>query len=290
MDIFSTPETRKKYLETYYEPAMAQWPVPYESLRAVTQYGNTHVLCCGRKAGPPLFLTNGIGDDILYWRETLLLKRLAGYFQVFLPDRIGDPGKSEMKKPIASADDYACWMKELLAALGIERTQFLGIHQGGWEALFYSISLPEQTRKVICANPGGGIRQMRLGAAISMFGSAGSREKLKRYARSISAPSFAADDAVQEKSVEKFLYISRNSRPSFIMPRKFSNGELAAIQCPLLLLLSGHNPWYDNRKAARRAERRIKNAIIRVVENAGLNVFSEQPEAAARAAIEFLQG
>jgi pimeloyl-ACP methyl ester carboxylesterase len=288
MDVFKTHEARKVYLDSYYEPALERWPVAYESLFVETNYGRTHLLRCGEASLPPLVLTNGIGDDIISWSDTSLLKNLCKHFQLFLPDRIGDPGRSELVKKINSSEGYANWMKEILDDLCIDKVRFLGIHQGGWEVLNYGIYLPEYTDRLVCVNPAGGIRSMRVGAVLQMFSVGSSRKKLEKYAHSNAAPSYQWDADYFDRAVEKALFIRKNCNPVFTMPRRFRDSELRRISARTLLVLGEYSRWYDRKKIKNRAKKLIGDIDVCTLSDTGLDVFIEQPDASSTVVLDFL--
>jgi pimeloyl-ACP methyl ester carboxylesterase len=287
VEIFRSPEARQTYLERFYEPALARWPVSYEPSFVDTAYGRTHLLQCGQQSGPPVVLTNGIGEDSTYWGDTELLIELSKRFRVLLPDRVGDPGRSQAHRPIGSAQGYSQWMNDLLDGLRVRRAHLIGIHQGGWEVLCHGIRLPERVNRIICVNPGGGILQMRFLEVIRMF-TANTERSLRRLAVAGSPPGYQWDEDYLSRMIDRLIYVKRECKPMVVMPRRFRNEELVRVAAPTLILIGEHNRWYNHRRLYQRAQL-IPSACVQTLPGAGQNIFVEKPEESAELVCDFLE-
>ena len=133
--VFTSQAAHSRYLEEFYEPALSRWSVPHESIYVQTSFGMVHLLRCGKPDGEPVILTNGVGEDVTYWGRTDLLPRLCERYEVLVPDRIGDPGKSDyvLQVGVGRGEDMA-WFKPTVVDAGHPPAE------KNWQTLEYDVT------------------------------------------------------------------------------------------------------------------------------------------------------
>ena len=150
--IFKSIEGRELIMATY-DFFIKKWPVPFHTIIVPTRYGNTFVISSGKETSPPLILIHGSSSNSASWAGEV--KAYSKYFQVFAVDVIGEPGKSASTRPPWEGDAYADWMSDVIKGLHLKNVMLLGISQGGWIALKYAISKPNNINKLVLLSPAG---------------------------------------------------------------------------------------------------------------------------------------
>jgi pimeloyl-ACP methyl ester carboxylesterase len=102
--------------------------------------------------GQTLLLIHGIAGDSRTWHEPM--KRLARRYRVLAPDL---PGHGVSAKPRGdySLGAHACFLRDLLGALGIDRATLVGHSLGGGIALQLTYQFPELCERMVLVSSGG---------------------------------------------------------------------------------------------------------------------------------------
>jgi pimeloyl-ACP methyl ester carboxylesterase len=92
MKAYKSKQAQHHIINTY-DNLLKLWNIDITEKMVKTRYGDTHVIECGIKAGQPLVMFHGVGDDsALMWIYNAAA--LGKYFHLFAVDTIGGPGKS----------------------------------------------------------------------------------------------------------------------------------------------------------------------------------------------------
>jgi len=102
--------------------------------------------------GPPLLLLHGITSSSQTWTD--VLPGLAARHTVIAPDLIGH-GASAKPRADYSLGAFAAGMRDLLLALGHERTTVVGHSLGGGIAMQFSYQFPERVERLVLVSSGG---------------------------------------------------------------------------------------------------------------------------------------
>lgn len=120
-------------------------------LRHVRLHG--HDVCYRRTgSGPAILLIHGIAGSSLAWRA--VMPRLASDYTVVAPDLLGH---GESAKPLGdySLGAHASGLRDLLAAIGIERVTVVGQSLGGGVAMQLAYQHPELVDRLVLVSSGG---------------------------------------------------------------------------------------------------------------------------------------
>lgn len=147
---FRTDEGRAQYLATYNE-ILALWPVPYESKFVPTSHGTTHVLVCGPEGAPPLVLLHAYAFSAASWYAQV--GALAAGHRVYAVDVMGDMTQTLQTRHFKNRTETAQWLRELLDALGIQKTVMAGHSYGGWLTLNFALCAPERVERIALLAP-----------------------------------------------------------------------------------------------------------------------------------------
>jgi pimeloyl-ACP methyl ester carboxylesterase len=103
-------------------------------------------------SGPPVVLIHGMLNSSSHWRQVAL--SLAGDYTVIAPDLIGH-GDSAAPRGDYSLGAHAASIRDLLAAIGIERATIVGHSLGGGVAMQFFYQFPQRVERLALISSGG---------------------------------------------------------------------------------------------------------------------------------------
>jgi pimeloyl-ACP methyl ester carboxylesterase len=103
-------------------------------------------------SGPPVVLIHGMLNSSSHWRSVAL--DLAREHTVIAPDLIGH-GDSAAPRGDYSLGAHAASIRDLLAALGIDRASIVGHSLGGGVAMQFFYQFPQRTERLVLISSGG---------------------------------------------------------------------------------------------------------------------------------------
>ena len=103
-------------------------------------------------SGPVLLLVHGITSNADTWRA--VMPALAERFTVVAPDLLGHGGSAKPRGDY-SLGAYASGLRDLLAALGHDRTTVVGHSMGGGIAMQLAYQFPERVERLALVSSGG---------------------------------------------------------------------------------------------------------------------------------------
>ena len=102
--------------------------------------------------GPPVVLVHGMVNSSRHW--SAVAERLAEGHLVIAPDLIGH-GDSATPRGDYSLGAHAAVIRDLLSALGIERSTMVGHSLGGGIAMVFFWQFPERVERLALVSSGG---------------------------------------------------------------------------------------------------------------------------------------
>lgn len=271
-----------------YDAALAQWPVPYATLRAPSRFGATHVIACGPEDGPPLVLLHAAGTGSPVWVRNVAA--LSQTYRTFLVDIVGDANKSEWAGPLRSRSDCADWLSDVLDGLKLDRTHLGGMSYGAWHSLNFALAAPHRVQSLMLLAPGGCFAKFRLSFMFHFLFPMlfPTRARLHRTFQWLSATGQVIDERLAD---QMFLAVKHFKFPKGgIFPTVFSDEELRGLRLPTLLLVGEHEVLYDATAALNRARRLIPGIDAELIPEAGHLLIMEQAEKVNRRMVAFLEG
>jgi 3-oxoadipate enol-lactonase len=241
--------------------------------------------------GEPILLIMGLAYPSVMWYRTrpLLASR---YRTVALDNRgIGQSDVPQGPYPIAlMASDAAA----VLDAAGVESAHIFGISMGGMIAQEFALQYPARVRSLIlgCTAAGGPTAVRAEPEAIQMLMS---RAKMSPEQAAEAAVPFIYDPATPRERIDQDLAIRR---PWFPSPQGYAAqlqgifgweaySQLGRIVAPTLVIHGESDRLVPPRNANLIAER-IPGAKVVMIPRASHLFFTDQPELAHRAIMEFL--
>src|SRR6059036_1303429 len=103
-------------------------------------------------SGPPVVLIHGMINSSRHWEAVAL--RLAAAHTVIAPDLIGH-GDSATPRGDYSIGAHAAVIRDVLAAIGIDRASVVGHSLGGGVAMQFFYQFPQRTERLVLVSSGG---------------------------------------------------------------------------------------------------------------------------------------
>lgn len=207
------------------------------SLEVKTALGRTHILVAGDPEAPPLWCFHGVMANAAVGLSQI--HALADHFQIFFPDMIGQPGRSDETYMDWQGDTHGRWLIEVLDALKIDKISAFGVSLGGYVVLRAASLAPERIQRAALWAPGGVI-QGHKGDMLSLIfnGLLYAIKPTPQRLRLIMDKNFTSAD---ERWLSFFGDSLRHVNPDRRFPATLKPGALSAWQAPVFLLLNEHD-------------------------------------------------
>jgi len=245
-----------------YDSILMRWPIPYEVLNISTRYGRTHIIACGDKSLPPLFLLHGTGSNSAMWMGDAA--QYSNYYRVYTIDIPGEPGKSEERQYPLKGSSYCEWMEDVHNTLQNEKVSLVGISLGAWAAVSFSVRHPEKVEKLVLLCPSGIGPQkasfMLKAIPLMLLGEIG----IDRITRLVNGNQIIPEEAVQYcKLIARSFNLRTEPVPIF------SDDELKRLTMPVLLYAGEKDVLLDSKKTVERMTKLLPDALINLLPDAG---------------------
>lgn len=229
----------------------------------------TEVLVAGR--GEPLVFLHGGG--IVEGFDCL--EPLASRFRMISPLRPGY-GQTELDPPLNGRNEVAENVRDVLDALGLERTVLVGHSLGGWLAATLTAHFPERVTELVLASPYGMFVQedplpnlMAMGPGERLAALTNKPEIWEGRLPTGPDPAFEAARAREGEALMRFMPGPHDPELGSILPQ---------ISKPTLLL------WGEDDKTipaayAHRWQKALPRASLRTFPGTGHLLFHERPDA-----------
>ena len=255
---------------------LATVEAPHELRDLDTRLGDTSVTVFEGEA-PTVVLLPGTNFNTASWIE--VATTLAAQHRVVSVDLPGQPGLSSPQRHRHSYDLYGIWLAKLLEQLAVGPCILVGHSLGARVALAGCVHIPG-AKAVVALDPAGIIR-LRVGAGMLATSGRWLRRKDDERSRALLAKMMAPGATVPDELVEWMTIVARHVRTT-LAPPQLPPARLRQIAIPVHVL-SGESDVFLPQRPLRRGARKIRNAKVSWVENAGHLMPMEHPEVVARA-------
>jgi pimeloyl-ACP methyl ester carboxylesterase len=124
-------------------PRFDEWQIELHGRRVIYRVAGS---------GPPIVLIHGMLNSSSHWRAVAL--NLASDFTVIAPDLIGH-GDSAAPRGDYSLGAHAASIRDLLAAIGVDRATIVGHSLGGGVAMQFFYQFPQRVERLVLISSGG---------------------------------------------------------------------------------------------------------------------------------------
>lgn len=261
----------QRVVMAHYDRILARWPAPYETVRVETRYGETFGIVSGEVAAPPLVLLHGANSNALAWAGDGV--EFSRFFRTYALDVIGEPGRSAASRPPWPGPAYAEWLTDVLDGLNLPAAALVGISQGGWLALKFATQQPGRVTRLVLLAPGG-IATPRLSfllraIPLSFMGRWGA-EAINRIV--------FGRQPIAEEAVTFMNEIMTHFKPRIEPQPLFTDGELAALTMPILLLAGADDALLPSEKTVARLSRLAPAVTARILPETGHVLHTLAPQ------------
>ncbi|MDX9871058.1 MAG: alpha/beta hydrolase [Clostridia bacterium] len=254
--VFKTTVGRDK-VRAYYNRVLSQFPFGQRYVE--TTFGQTFILTAGQESNPPIILLHGSNSNSAFWFPEIMA--LSDRFRVYAVDIIGEAGNSEEYRPVLSSDAFALWMKDVLAALGLERTVLIGNSLGGWMALKFATAYPEYVSSLILI-ASAGLAEVRPQFLLNV-------EQARQADGTVQiSDSILGEHGIPKEVLDFMNLIAENYNPIQELP-VYAEEELGRLTMPALFIDGEEDIIIDAEKSAQRLLSLIPSAVIRLLPNCG---------------------
>lgn len=254
--VFKSKTARDK-LRAYYNGVLSRFPFGQQYIE--TTFGRTFMLTAGEESNPPVMLLHGSCSNSAFWFPEIMA--LSNNFRVYAIDIIGEAGNSEEYRPDLNSDAFALWMKDILDALGIERTALAGNSLGGWMALKFATVYPERVSKLILI-ASAGLAEVRSQFILNV------EQNQQEDGTVPITPSIIGEQNLP-KEVLEFLNLIVESYNPIQKLTVYSDEQLQQLNMPVLFIGGENDVIIDAEASANRLSRLIPSAAIRLLPNCG---------------------
>lgn len=270
-----------------YDAAMADLPVPDETLDVRTTYGivRAYRFDGADPDAAPLVLLPGRASASPVWADNL--PSLLEVRSVWTLDLLGEPGMSIQDRPIEDDADQARWLAEALAALPAEEVHLLGVSIGGWTAMNLAVHEPEGIASVTLLDPvftfanlSPEVIARSIPVSVPWF-----PKRWRDSFNSWTAGGAPATDVPVADMIEAGMQTYRLALPS---PSRLSEEALSGLDVPVLAIMAGESRMHDAAAAADVADRILPDGRVEVYPDASHAINGEYPERIAADVAAFL--
>jgi len=124
-------------------PRFEEWEIALHGRRVIYRVAGS---------GPPVVLIHGMLNSSSHWQA--VAQSLAGDYTVLAPDLIGH-GDSAAPRGDYSLGAHAASIRDLLAAVGVERASIVGHSLGGGVAMQFFYQFPQRVERLALISSGG---------------------------------------------------------------------------------------------------------------------------------------
>jgi pimeloyl-ACP methyl ester carboxylesterase len=248
---------------------------PYDTRFVPTPFGPTHAVVSGPAGGDPIVLIHAAGLSATQWY--LQAAGLAATHRLYAIDIMGDAGLSTQTRPIHSRADAAEWLTGALDSLELDRPVLMGSSFGSFLATNLAVAQPGRVRALVLLGPAATIKPFRMSAKLMIR--AGSLVPMpftvRPALRSMMGGALPAEPFVRQMETGNAGF--RYDRAG-IFPSEIPDHELAALDCPTILIVGGKEKIYDPIAGLDRARRLIPNIETVLIPGVGHLPGMQRPD------------
>ena len=245
-----------------------------------------------RGAGPPLLLIMGLGSTSDLWYR--LLPMLSAHYRTILFDNRG-VGRSDAPNGPYSIKTMASDAAVVMDAAGVGSAYVLGFSMGGFIAQELALHYPGRVRALILAGTACGGKEAVRAAPEILVALEGRGVKTPEEGFWMMAP-YIYDPSTLPTRIEEDLAVSLHTslqRKSYVAQLQGiaswagSHSRLSKLDVPVLII-HGESDQLIPPENGRILANVIANAEVVMIPRAGHRFMTDQPEAASKAILSFL--
>ncbi|MNJ86196.1 Carboxylesterase YbfK [compost metagenome] len=278
-------DSLSEYLNAY-NKTLSLFELPVRERDIQTQFGNAHVLICGKPENPPLVLLHGMNASSTMWYPNM--KTLSKDHCVYAVDFLLEPGKSTCNLKRLDKDQIVAWYDELFSKLGLNSFDLVGCSRGGWLAAAIALNKPEKVKKLVLLSPAQTFTWIPPSSALLSnitYCISPDREKLGQILSGLSVRSVKINKTYFD---QYYLGTEKESITSAIFQMTpYARKSMETLKMPILLLI-GDKDIVNSERCLNKAKKWIPAIQTGIVENAGHFLSFDQPDTVNKRILDFL--
>lgn len=281
--------TEEKQYHESYDKSLELWPVEYSTYYVNTVQGKTHIIESGNKTAPSLILLHGGSMSSTMWYPNVV--EWSKYYRVICVDILGDKNKSISQTEFIDRPSYALWLKDVLDALQIKKTDIVGLSYGALNIVNFLLFYPEKVNRVVLMSPAATYVPFDAKFYTHAFGMVKNPNGVQLFLNWIFDDRYKPHSFIAEQLVAAMNWIepSKSTTPKENgFPYVFTDEELASIRNSILLMLGENEVMYNVDEAYKRAVNSSPCMTVELVQEVGHLMSMENPSYINKRVLEFL--
>jgi pimeloyl-ACP methyl ester carboxylesterase len=263
--LYKTKDGEKEVMDIY-DDLLANWTVPHEPTTVFTRHGRTFVIASGEQSSPVLILLHGTNSNSAYWLRDIAEYRQ--FYRVYALDIPGEPGKSSYERPPWDGPSYCEWLEDVINTLGVKKASILGLSQGAWIAIKFTLCQPEKVNRLVLLSPAG-IARLRPTLPFRILPRIFPGKKdYDKVLKVVFGKQNIPPETLRFSRVMLDNFISRKTA----MP-VFTDEELRRLAMPVLLIVSRQDALFDWQKTVERLKTLLPDLKTVVLSEAGHSIY-----------------
>jgi len=269
-----------------YNKTLSLFELPIEEKDISTQFGNAHVLICGKPGNPPLVLLHGMNASSTMWYPNM--KALAKNYCVYAIDFLLEPGKSTCNLKHLNKEQIADWYDEVFSKLGLKSVYLVGCSRGGWLAMAVTLNKPEKIKKLVLLSPAQTFTWIQPSSVLLRnitYSISPDKEKLDNVLSGLSVRSVKINKTYFD---QYYLGTEKENISRYIFEMTpYSRRSVEKLEMPVLVLI-GDKDIINNQRCLDKAKKWLPNVDTGTVANAGHFLSFDQPDTVSTIMRNFL--
>jgi len=267
----------EKIVKDLYDQQVKSIGIEYEDLYVDTRFGKTHVIKTGKPNGKPLLFFHGGNSTAPYsLKQNIYLMK---DYQVFAPDIMGHPGKSDQTVLSPNTLEYGEWASDVIDSLGFEQIICMGGSFGGGVLAKLMCVSPEKISKAVLVVPSGLCNASRikiiLSMGIPMF--AYILTKKEKWLEKAIVPMAIHKEYIDKDTLDMVRTTFKYVKVKASMPSNIKISDIKNYKAPTLLFAGEKDILFPGEKVIERAKKIIPNLETHLLKNCGhMYFFSEE--------------
>ncbi|TSJ41902.1 alpha/beta fold hydrolase [Fluviicola chungangensis] len=274
-DEFIYDDSLSEYINAY-NKTLSLFELPVREKDVPTQFGNAHVLICGKSENPPVVLLHGMNASSTMWYPNM--KTLAKNYCVYAIDFLLEPGKSTCNTKRLNKKQIADWYDEVFSKLGLKSVYLVGCSRGGWLAVAVTLNKPEKIKKLVLLSPAQTFTWIPPSSALLSnitYSISPDKDKLGQILSGLSVRSVKINKTYFD---QYYLGTEKDAISSCIFQMTpYSRKSVETLSMPVLVLI-GDKDIINNQRCLDKAKKWLPNVQTGTIENAGHFLSFDQPD------------
>ena len=283
---FSYNDSLSDYINAY-NKTLSLFELPVTEKDIPTNYGNAHVLVCGKPGNPPLVLLHGMNASSTMWYPNM--KTLSKDYCVYAIDFLLEPGKSTCSSKRLNKTEISSWYDEVFSKLGLKSFYLVGCSRGGWLAMAVTLNKPEKVKKLVLLSPAQTFTWIPPSSALLSnitYSISPNKEKLDNILAGLSVRSVKISKTYFD---QYYLGTEKESLSTCIFEMTpYSKRSVEKLKMPVLVLV-GDNDIINNQRCLDKAKKWLPQAETGTITNAGHFLSFDQPDTVNTLILDFLE-